>query len=68
MQFAKNNSAKSTITSMKTFHTAGLDELLLLTCPYAIGLLGLQTSFSRGMYEKGTVYKPPLPHDVQELW
>jgi hypothetical protein len=36
--------SKSAISSVKTFHTAALDELLLLICPYAVGLLGHPTS------------------------
>lgn len=32
--------AKSAVTSMEPFYMTGLDELLLLTCPYATGLLG----------------------------
>jgi hypothetical protein len=59
--------AKSAITSMKPFHAAGLDELLLLTCPYAVDLLGRQTSqrvpsFSGGMLRTSSV-APLLPHD-----
>jgi hypothetical protein len=36
--------AKSAVSSVKPFHTAGLVELLLKTFPYAVGLLGHQTS------------------------
>jgi hypothetical protein len=59
--------AKSAITSMKPFHAAGLDELLLLTCLYAVDLLGRQTShrtpsFSVGMLRTPSV-APLLPYD-----
>jgi hypothetical protein len=74
VQFTKTNSA---ILVQRMFRRRfGIDppircnDLLLRTCPYAVGLLGRQTS-SRATslwgYVEGTVYRPPLPHDPQEL-
>jgi hypothetical protein len=62
--------AKSTVTSVTSFHSAGLGELLLLNCSYATGLLGRRTSPHATFlwrYVKDTVNRPPPPHGLKEL-
>jgi hypothetical protein len=75
MQFAKTNSV---IMVQQQFRThfgihppVRCNKLLLLTCPYTVGLLGHQTPplifFLWGYVKELSTYRPPLPHDLQQL-